>query len=164
MQQLTIILRTQFCSASEMTLLALQAQDYLNAVLQESLRLYPPAPGNLFRRTAAEGHIVMGEAVPPNTSLTMNLWAANCSALNFHRPDDMVPERWFKSRPAEFEDDDRDVVKPFSMRPHDCPGKKYVYSSRPENSVVFNNTSDAKQQQPRLGRDASRTRANAVAL
>ncbi|KAH8663891.1 isotrichodermin C-15 hydroxylase [Ilyonectria robusta] len=128
MQQLTIILRTQFRSASEMTLLALQAQDYLNAVLQESLRLYPPAPGNLFRRTAAEGHIVMGEAVPPNTSLTMNLWAANCSGLNFYRPDDMVPERWLKSRPAEFEDDDRDVVKPFSMRPHDCPGKNLAWA------------------------------------
>lgn len=126
LQKLTSILRTQFHRSSDMTLLALQGQEYLNAVIKESLRLYPPAPGNLFRRTQREGHVVMGEMIPSNTSLTMHLWAANRSPLNFHAPDDMVPERWMKTRPAEFENDDRDAMKPFSTEPQDCPGKKYV--------------------------------------
>ncbi|KAH6879893.1 isotrichodermin C-15 hydroxylase [Thelonectria olida] len=128
LQKLTSILRKQFRSSSDMTLFALQGLEYLNAVLQESLRLYPPAPGNLFRRTAAEGHVVMGKAIPSHTSLTMHLWAANRSPLNFHMPDHMVPERWMKPRPAEFENDDRDVMKPFGVRPQDCPGKSFAWA------------------------------------
>ncbi|KAH7248144.1 isotrichodermin C-15 hydroxylase [Fusarium solani] len=117
LQNLTTILRTQFSSSSDMTLLALQGQEYLNAVLKECLRLYPPAPGNLFRRTAREGHVVMGQAIPSNTSLTMHLWAANRSPLNFHMPNQMVPERWMKPRPLEFEKDDRNAMKPFGGKP-----------------------------------------------
>ncbi|KAH6974765.1 isotrichodermin C-15 hydroxylase [Ilyonectria destructans] len=128
LQKLTSILRTQFHRSSDMTLLALQGQEYLNAVIKESLRLYPPAPGNLFRRTQREGHVVMGEMIPSNTSLTMHLWAANRSPLNFHAPDDMVPERWMKTRPAEFENDDRDAMKPFSTEPQDCPGKNFAWA------------------------------------
>ncbi|RKK06705.1 hypothetical protein BFJ65_g18603 [Fusarium oxysporum f. sp. cepae] len=124
LRMLTLMLRTQFHSSSEMTLLALQRQEYLNAVLKEILRLYPPAPGNLFRRTEKEGHVVMGEIIPPDTCLTMHLWAAHRSSLNFHAPDDMAPERWFKTRPAEFEGDYRATMKPFSMGPQGCPGRE----------------------------------------
>ncbi|KAM6507173.1 hypothetical protein FALCPG4_018555 [Fusarium falciforme] len=128
LHKLTSILRTQFHSSSDMTIFALQGQEYLNAVIKECLRLYPPAPGNLFRRTQTEGHVVMGDRIPSNTSLTMHLWAANRSPLNFHAPDDMVPERWMKTRPVEFENDDRDAMKPFSTGPQDCPGKNFAWA------------------------------------
>ncbi|RGP79780.1 isotrichodermin c-15 hydroxylase [Fusarium longipes] len=124
LKELTSTLRTRFHTSSDMTLSALQEHQYLNAVLKESLRLYPPAPGNLFRRTKREGHVVMGKAIPSDTTLTMNLWAANRSTLNFHLPDSMVPERWIQPRPVEYQDDDRSAMKPFSAGPQDCPGRK----------------------------------------
>ncbi|EWZ28059.1 hypothetical protein FOZG_18224 [Fusarium oxysporum Fo47] len=128
LKKLTSTLRTQFHTSSDMTLSALKEQQYLNAILKESLRLYPPAPGNLFRRTEKEGHVVMGEVIPSNTTLTMNLWAANRSALNFHLPDNMVPERWIQPRSAEYQDDDRSAMRPFSIGPQDCPGRNFAWA------------------------------------
>ncbi|KAF5256585.1 hypothetical protein FOXYS1_12930 [Fusarium oxysporum] len=128
LKKLTSTLRTQFHTSSDMTLSALKEQQYLNAILKESLRLYPPAPGNLFRRTENEGHVVMGEVIPSNTTLTMNLWAANRSALNFHLPDNMVPERWIQPRSAEYQDDDRSAMRPFSIGPQDCPGRNFAWA------------------------------------
>lgn len=107
-----------------MTGVRLQKHDYLNAVLKESLRLYPPAPDTLFRSTATEAAIVAGRVVPPGTSLTVNLWAAHQSPKNFHRPEEFLPERWLSNAPAEFDNDDKNVFKPFSVGPRDCIGKK----------------------------------------
>ncbi|KAG4277680.1 hypothetical protein FPRO04_14058 [Fusarium proliferatum] len=128
LDKLTSTLRTQFHTSSDMTLSALQEHQYLNAILKESIRLYPPAPGNLFRRTKKEGHVVMGQAIPSGTTLTMNIWAANRSAPNFHLPDNMVPERWMQPRPAEYQDDDMSAVKPFSVGPQDCPGRNFAWA------------------------------------
>ena len=117
-------IRTDFPVESDLTLLKLQQHEYLNAVLQECLRLYPPAPDNLFRKTSCAGGIVAGEMVPPNTSITINLWAANQSPLNFHRPIEFIPDRWMNGAPSEFEGDDKKAFKPFSVGPRDCLGKK----------------------------------------
>lgn len=123
MQKLVDMIRSEFASDSDLTHRDLKGHEYLNAVLQESLRLFPPAPDSLFRRTQ-EPAVVTGRLIPPNTCLTMNLWAANRSARNFHRPEEFLPERWLKDCPPEFAHDDRAVAKPFSFGPHDCIGKK----------------------------------------
>ncbi|PHH92802.1 hypothetical protein CDD83_4961 [Cordyceps sp. RAO-2017] len=127
MRRITGMIRSAFAASSDLTLLKLQNHEYLNAVLQEALRLYPPAPDSLFRRTQ-KAAVVAGEMVPANTSLTMNLWAANRSSSNFHRPDDFVPERWLKDCPPEFWSDDRAVAKPFSFGPRDCLGKALAWA------------------------------------
>ncbi|KAF5520707.1 Cytochrome P450 monooxygenase aclL [Colletotrichum aenigma] len=123
-ERLTSLVRTDFPNESDLTLVKLQQHEYLNAVLQEGLRLYPPAPDNLFRVTPKTGGYVMGHLLPPKTSLTMNLWAANRSAENFHRPLEFIPERWVKDAPVEFRQDDRNAMRPFSVGPRDCLGKK----------------------------------------
>ncbi|KAM0276087.1 hypothetical protein ACHAQH_007106 [Verticillium albo-atrum] len=120
---LTRSIRSDFALESDMTLARLAQHKLLNSVLQESLRLYPPAPDNLLRRTKDHGSVVMGKVLPPNTRVTMNVWAANISPLNFHRPTEMLPERWATSRPEEFEGDDREVFNPFGVGPKDCLGK-----------------------------------------
>ncbi|KND86513.1 Averantin hydroxylase [Tolypocladium ophioglossoides CBS 100239] len=116
------MIRSDVASNSDLTLRNLKGHEYLNAVLQEALRLYPPAPDSLFRRKPA---VVAGELIPSNTSLTMNLWAANRSSRNFHRPEEFLPERWLKDC-AEFSSDDRAVAKPFSFGPRDCIGQRSV--------------------------------------
>ncbi|PNH28895.1 hypothetical protein VD0002_g8685 [Verticillium dahliae] len=120
---LTHSIRSDFPLESDMTMPRLVQHEQLNNVLQEALRLYPPVPDNLFRRTADNASLVMGKVLPPDTSVTMNVWAANTSALNFHRPDEMLPDRWSSSRPKEFEGDDRGVFNPFGVGPKDCLGK-----------------------------------------
>lgn len=126
LEKLTSTIRGEFPSTETFTYSSLQQHEYLNAVIQESLRLYPPAPDSLFRSSMTESVVVAGEVVPPQTCLTMNFWAANRSANNFHRPQEFLPERWLKDAPTEFRDDNKSVLKPFSIGPRDCLGKKYV--------------------------------------
>ncbi|KAL8766901.1 MAG: hypothetical protein Q9209_006449 [Squamulea sp. 1 TL-2023] len=127
MQQATTKIRSDFACSSELTLRNLKGHDYLNAVLQEALRLFPPAPDSLFRRTLKPA-MVVGELIPPKTSLTMNLWAANRTSRNFHRPEEFLPERWLKDCPPEYLNDDKAVAKAFSFGPRDCIGKSLAWA------------------------------------
>lgn len=124
LSKLTCIIRSDFPTQADLVHVNPQQHEYLNAVLKEGLRLYPPALDYLFRATTDESAIVAGRMVPPRTSLTMNLWAAHRDPANFHRPLDFIPERWLKDAPAEFDGDDRTVFKPFSLGPRDCLGKQ----------------------------------------
>ena len=124
LDELTAAIRADFESTESFTYAKLEQHEYLNAVLQESLRLYPPAPDMLFRSTMEETAVVAGKIVPPHTSLTINLWAANRSTSNFHRPAEFLPERWLRNPLAEFREDCRSVLNPFSIGPRNCIGMK----------------------------------------
>ena len=45
---------------------------FMEAVLTESLRIYPPAPQSLPRVTGPEGEIIDGQYVPPHVGLAMS--------------------------------------------------------------------------------------------
>ncbi|KAI1841320.1 hypothetical protein JX265_007920 [Neoarthrinium moseri] len=128
LSELTSRIRSDFTSESDFTGVKLQQHEYLNAVLKEGLRLYPPAPDTLFRTTGNDSAVIAGRVVPPHTSLTVNLWAAHRSPANFHRPLEFCPERWLKEAPVEFGDDDKGVFKPFSIGPRDCLGKNLAWA------------------------------------
>uniref|UniRef100_A0A0C4DJS6 Isotrichodermin C-15 hydroxylase n=2 Tax=Fusarium oxysporum TaxID=5507 RepID=A0A0C4DJS6_FUSOF len=40
----------------------------------------------------------------------------------------MVPERWIQPRSAEYQDDDRSAMRPFSIGPQDCPGRNFAWA------------------------------------
>jgi cytochrome P450 len=124
LSMLTSAVRAEFESTEDMSYSKLEQHEYLNAVLQESLRLYPPAPDMLFRSTMDEVAVVAGKVVPPHTSVTMNLWAANRSARNFHRPKEFLPQRWLKNPPAAFNADNKAALNPFGIGPRNCIGMK----------------------------------------
>ncbi|KAF2186177.1 cytochrome protein [Zopfia rhizophila CBS 207.26] len=111
MQSLTCEILTHFPKESDLVLVKLQQHECLNALLQEGLRLYPPAPDNLFRETPAGGSIVTGK------------WTQN-----FHRPTKFIPERWMKGAPLEFERDGKKTLKPFSVGPRGCLGKSFAWA------------------------------------
>jgi cytochrome P450 len=67
---------------------------YLNAVIEESLRLGAPFPGP-WRVTPPEGAIVAGQALPGGVSLSVPVWTQHLDPENFRPvPEEFRPERW----------------------------------------------------------------------
>lgn len=71
LQKLTDEVRNAFSSAADMTVRSLTKLPYLQACLDEALRLYPPVPGTLPRRVIPQGDVVNGQFIPGNVSLSI---------------------------------------------------------------------------------------------
>ncbi|RDX50601.1 high nitrogen upregulated cytochrome P450 monooxygenase 2 [Lentinus brumalis] len=69
---------------------------WLNAVIYETLRLFPPVPGGSQRRVPHNSAGVMaGDAfIPPGTSVWAHTWSIHRDPRNFSRPDAFWPDRW----------------------------------------------------------------------
>ena len=67
---------------------------YLRACLDESLRILPPTPFNLPRKTPSEGCEILGQWVPGNTTVSMSSYVAHRDANVFPDPEVFRPERW----------------------------------------------------------------------
>lgn len=114
-------LDTHCVRAEDLTFKTLAQLPYLNAVIRETFRIFPP--GNVISGRSiltAGGQSIAGQWVPPGTSCSVSPFSAGRSALNFARPDDFVPERWLDEPPAEFLSDSRDASQPFSVGPRSC--------------------------------------------
>lgn len=61
--------RSAFISAEEITLTSTGQLPYLQACLEEAMRMYPPVPIALPRRTQPEGAMIGGHFVPGNVPL-----------------------------------------------------------------------------------------------
>ncbi|KAH7031834.1 cytochrome P450, partial [Macrophomina phaseolina] len=98
---------------------------YLNAVINEGMRLYPPAPDMQHRVVPAGGATICGNHVPAETTVAVYQYPAYHSRHNFHRPEEFLPERWLPEalEKGEFVKDDRRVLQPFSKGPRSCIGK-----------------------------------------
>eukprot|EP00978_Attheya_sp_CCMP212_P048260 scaffold494279_cov67-Attheya_sp.AAC.1 len=67
---------------------------YIEAVVMETLRLYPSVPTNtriLERPLTLEGH-----TFPAGTTVWIPIWGIQRDATNFPRPLEFIPERWVK--------------------------------------------------------------------
>lgn len=120
-EKLVTELRSTFASRREVNMAALSNLPYLNAVLEECLRIYPPSAFNQARVVPAEGAVVCGRFVPPGIAVGVATWAASKSKRNWSEPDKFKPERWLgDSLPG----DDRRSMQPFILGPRNCLGKK----------------------------------------
>jgi hypothetical protein len=140
LQLLQAEIRDTFSNDKEITILSVSHLAYLNAVIEESLRLYPPVPIALNRMTPPEGAMICGHWVPGNVCLLqMHLiyvliviqvtvgipqFAAYTSPLNFAEPKSFIPERMLHEHDAKFDKDRRAILQPFSAGPRNCIGKK----------------------------------------
>jgi cytochrome P450 len=118
--------RNAFNSEDEITIVSVNKLDYMFAVLNEALRLYPPSPESFKRVTPPSGCEIAGRFVPGNTSVAVSQWSANHSAANFVRVDEFIPERWMGEE--EFKNDRRKVVQPFSVGPRNCIGRNLAFA------------------------------------
>ncbi|KAK2595609.1 hypothetical protein QQS21_006656 [Conoideocrella luteorostrata] len=67
---------------------------YLRACLDESLRLFPPTPQGLHRKTPPEGLSIMGQYVPGDTTVSISALVAHRDESVFHDPESFIPERF----------------------------------------------------------------------
>jgi cytochrome P450 len=94
---------------------------YLIAVLQETLRYFPPVPAGFERTVEKGGAFVSGYFVPEGTALAVSSYAVGHSKRNFKDPEAFVPERWMGD--PRYADDIRSSMQPFSFGPRNCIGK-----------------------------------------
>jgi cytochrome P450 len=121
--------REGFASDDDITLIKIDQLPYLQATLTESLRMYPPVPIALNRRTPPEGISICGQWIPGGVAVGVPHRPAYLSPVNFAEPLTFAPERFIPEvRPAKFENDRRNVLQPFSAGPRNCLGKNLAYT------------------------------------
>ncbi|KAF2500018.1 cytochrome P450 [Lophium mytilinum] len=123
--KLTHEIRSKFTSEEEIDVASVNSLEYMLACLNEAFRLYPPVPGALPRRTI-EPETLIGQYVPPQTTVAIYQLAINRLDANFSRPTEYIPERWLGD--PRFENDSRNAVQPFSVGPRNCIGRNLAYS------------------------------------
>ncbi|KAL5585544.1 hypothetical protein FOVSG1_014933 [Fusarium oxysporum f. sp. vasinfectum] len=94
---------------------------YLQACIDETLRLFPPVPSGLQRMTPPEGLRVGDIFIPGDTIVTVPSYTLYRDERYFTAPDDFVPERW-TTNPEMVKDGS--VFAPFSFGRYACMGKQ----------------------------------------
>jgi cytochrome P450 len=123
-KRLTEEIRSNFATAEDMKFLELQELTYMNACIDEALRIFPPVPTGLTRTVPAGGDTVAGNFLPGGTTVSVYSWAATHSPNNFSRPDEFVPERWID---PQYAGENKEASQPFSLGPRGCIGKHLSY-------------------------------------
>ncbi|KAJ5774355.1 Cytochrome monooxygenase lcsI [Penicillium paradoxum] len=101
---------------------------YLNAALEESLRVYPPIPAVLPRIVPKGGALIDGQFVAENVSVSGAHYSTYHAESLFTEADSFIPERWLDSRDKRFESDNRAAVQAFSLGPRNCLGRNLAYA------------------------------------
>lgn len=139
-----------FSSQDEIDMKTTASLPYLRAVIEENLRMFPPAAETPPR--VSPGADLNGEFIPKGVSCSIALVTVEVQKLtislqtvisvfqnssfrnpaNFADPDSFRPERWLPaSHPLYnplFANDNHDSFRPFSFGTRDCIGKNLAYS------------------------------------
>ncbi|KAH8778060.1 cytochrome P450 [Hyaloscypha finlandica] len=111
--------------AEDLTHDALIKMEYLNACIEEGLRIFPPVPGGNLRAVPAGGANVCGHFLPEGVTVSVQSWSVTHDPNNFPDPDSLIPERWLGQ--------DKETIshlhasQPFSLGPRGCLGKNLAY-------------------------------------
>ncbi|KAI6773102.1 hypothetical protein HG530_004060 [Fusarium avenaceum] len=112
-------LQRNFNSCQEIDNASTSGLPYLNAIILEGMRIYPPLPFPLPRVVPEGGDTVDGHFIPAGTIVSTNPFAASMSPSNFKNPWAFDPDRWLFST----KDDNREASQPFSLGTRGCLGK-----------------------------------------
>jgi len=121
---LTQEIRGAFANVAEISIARAGELRYLSAVIDESLRLYPPAPSNHPRLLPRQGANIAGQYVPGGYMVGINQYSMFRSPLNFSRPEEFIPERFMLADKEEWRREKREALQPFSHGPRNCVGRK----------------------------------------
>ncbi|XP_028801273.1 geraniol 8-hydroxylase-like [Neltuma alba] len=96
---------------------------YLNAVVKETLRLHPPVPFLIPRKSDNDVQ-VGGFVVPKNSQILVNVWAMGRDSRVWKEPDSFEPERFMEGHDhhkVDFKGRDFEFI-PFGAGRRICPG------------------------------------------
>ena len=130
LQNLVREVRTAFPKEADITGTSLSKVLYLNAVIQETLRLCPTIPDGMRRQIPVGGAPVAGHLLPEGTVVSIPQWATYQSPRNFYKPQEFLPDRWLggESNPSSpYSTDRKDAFNPFSLGHHNCPGRALAH-------------------------------------
>ncbi|KAI0772249.1 cytochrome P450 [Irpex lacteus] len=104
---------------------------YLEAVINETLRMYPAVPSGSGRAPLAGGgdKVIGGYYIPEGTTTRMHTWSMHRDPRNFTQPERYWPERWLIAEGLEEPETKGDFIHnvnafvPFSFGPANCVGK-----------------------------------------
>jgi len=117
-------LKSHFTDVSEITTKGVKSLPYLEAVINETLRLWPPVPAGMQAWLGPEGATLAGEFIPGGTLVRVNLWGLMRDEKNFTEPERFAPERWMDEEETGPKVLNRAAFFPFSMGPHVCAGQQ----------------------------------------
>lgn len=129
-------LRSACKTEADLNMDILGSLPYMNACIEEGLRIFPPVPIGLLRTVPKGGSLIDGHVVPEGTSVCVASWAAAHSAQNFADPDEFMPERFYEpagnnladtEAKARFAGDVKKAAQPFSLGPRGCIGRNLTY-------------------------------------
>jgi len=122
-------LRSACKTEADINMDVLGSLPYMNACIEEGLRIFPPVPIGLLRTVPKGGSLIDGHAVPEHTSVCVSSWGASHSPSNFVLPDSFIPERFLDTpeSKAKFENDVKKAAQPFSTGPRGCIGRNLTY-------------------------------------
>jgi cytochrome P450 len=98
---------------------------YLEAVINETLRIQPPVQGGIYRVTPPDGlRFPDGTFIPGDTIISIPNLPIQRDARYFVDPEDFIPERW-TSEPEKTIN--KAAFSPFSQGPYMCVGRGLAY-------------------------------------
>lgn len=108
----------------------LKPTSFLEAVIKESLRLYPPVP-RIGRKLKREVHIRGSESgvqyvIPEGTTVTIDIFQIHRQSSLFPCPDTFDPNRFMHQTTGSGGSSARSAFMPFSLGARSCIGSKYA--------------------------------------
>jgi cytochrome P450 len=119
-------LQDSFQSDSDITSTSLSQLKTLNAISQETFRIYPAVPTALPRIVTEGGTTVCGHILPPGTQVGVPRYAMNRSKGHLTSPEVYALERFPGAE--EYTNDKKHVTQPFSVGPRSCVGQSLAWA------------------------------------
>jgi len=94
---------------------------YLEAVINEILRLQPPIPCGPIRTTPREGLVIAGEYIPGDICISIPIYGIHRDPRYWEKPLEFIPERWTEEMPDLCKD--KGAFMPYTTGIYQCAGK-----------------------------------------
>ncbi|KAI2616499.1 cytochrome P450 [Hypoxylon sp. NC1633] len=114
-------IRETFPSYESINAQSAQQLKYLQAVINEGLRLFPPGSQGFPR--VSPGFELHGHHIPQGTEIYTSAWAVTHDEQYFAEPMQFMPERWLDPNSG----DVKEASQPFSLGPRGCLGRNFAY-------------------------------------
>ncbi|KAI0102624.1 cytochrome P450 monooxygenase-like protein [Nemania sp. FL0031] len=113
--------RSKFTSMDQITGDLTSRLEYLNGVIEEGLRMFPPVTTTLPRYSP--GAVIDGHYIPSGVVVGNSNYEMSRDPRYWHEPEKFVPERWI----GEGYHDNKKASQPFSTGPRGCLGINLAY-------------------------------------